>query len=100
MPAEQRTAGQTPLTPPPAAIPCSRGRALPGHERVEEGIELVVARARGAQLGALGAQDAAQALSLLSAAARVAADLDEHVGLGDVQAVVAHLPQVRSRPRA
>jgi len=40
-----------------------------------------------------GAQDAAEALRLLAARARVAADLDEHVGLRDVDAVVAHLGQ-------
>lgn len=40
-----------------------------------------------------GAQDAAEALRLLAARARMAADLDEHVGLRDVDAVIAHLGQ-------
>ena len=38
----------------------------------------------------LGSQYATQALRLLAAGARVAADLDEHIRLWDVDAVVAH----------
>lgn len=41
----------------------------------------------------LGPQDAAEALRFLPPGARVAADLDEHIRLGDVDAVVAHLGQ-------
>ena len=41
----------------------------------------------------LRTQDAAQALRLLAAGARVAADLDEHIRLWDVDAVVAHFGQ-------
>jgi hypothetical protein len=39
----------------------------------------------------LCSQDAPQALRLLPPAAGMAADLDQHVGLGDVQAVVTNL---------
>ena len=41
----------------------------------------------------LRTQDAAQALRLLAAGARVAADLDEHIRLWDVDAIVAHFGQ-------
>jgi len=40
-----------------------------------------------------GAQDAAEALRLLAAGAGVAGDLDQHVGLRDINGVVAHLGQ-------
>jgi len=62
-----------------------------GDQRVEEGVELRLGA--GAGLAGFGAQDAAQALRLLAAGARVRGDLDQHVGLRDVQAVVAHLGQ-------
>jgi hypothetical protein len=44
-----------------------------------------------AWLALFGTQDAAEALRLLPPAAGVGRDLDEHVGLWDVQAVVADL---------
>ena len=41
----------------------------------------------------LGTQNAAEALRLLAPGACMGADLDEHVGLRDVDGVVAHLAQ-------
>ena len=40
-----------------------------------------------------GSQDAAEALRLLAAGPRMTADLDEHIGLRDVNAVVSHFTQ-------
>ena len=52
------------------------------------------ARAGGVtRLGLLGSEDAAQALRLLPPGARMAGDLDQHVGLWDVNGVVTHFGQ-------
>ena len=60
-------------------------RRVLGHQGVEEGVELVD---NGALLGA---QDAPQPLGLLPPRTAMAGDLDEHVGLGQVEAGVRHL---------
>mmetsp|Transcript_8973 Transcript_8973/g.22243 ORF Transcript_8973/g.22243 Transcript_8973/m.22243 type:complete len:315 (+) Transcript_8973:112-1056(+) len=57
-----------------------------GDERVEEGIEVGhLARAH------LGPQDAPETLGLLATRAEVRRDLDDHVGVGQVDRGVAHL---------
>ena len=56
-----------------------------GHERVEEGVELV------AVVVLLGAQDTAETLGLLAPRAAVTRDLNEHVGVRQVERRVGHL---------
>ena len=68
------------------------GGTYRGHQGIEEGVVLVCS---GAASGTrwLGTQDAAEALCFLPARPRMAGDLDEHVGLRDVDGVVSHLGQ-------